>query len=154
MNTDKVTGFSCLKCFFLSCLCPAAFFFFFFFFNLLLLMSVCPAVLEQGFWPHPQHMEIPRPGIKPTLQQQPRVIEWWRWILNLLCHKRTSQQSIFIHFSYQYWRKPVVSGFLGRNLSKICFWKFYSTPGTRKIPLLYTSPLTLTSKYLLRNCYS
>ena len=39
------------------------------------------------FWPHPQHVEVSRPRITP--QQQPEQLQWQRWILNLLHHKRT-----------------------------------------------------------------
>ena len=28
------------------------------------------------FWPCPQHVEVPQPGIKPTPQQQPEPLQW------------------------------------------------------------------------------
>ena len=38
-----------------------------------------------SFWLHPQHVEVPGPGIEPELQL------WQYWILNPLHHKRTSK---------------------------------------------------------------
>ena len=40
---------------------------------------------------HPWHVEVPRPGIKPTPQQQPRPLQWHCQILNSLCHKKTPE---------------------------------------------------------------
>ena len=42
------------------------------------------------FWLHPQHVEVPRPGIKPTPQLQPMPPLWQSWIINPLHHKGTS----------------------------------------------------------------
>ena len=39
----------------------------------------------------PWHLKIPRPRIKLTPQQRPKLLQWQCWILNLLCHKRTPQ---------------------------------------------------------------
>ena len=41
------------------------------------------------FWPLPQHVEFPRPGIKPALQQRPEPLQWQCWIPNPLHCKRT-----------------------------------------------------------------
>ena len=38
------------------------------------------------FWPCLRHVEAPRPGIKPILQQWPPWLQGQPWILNLLCH--------------------------------------------------------------------
>ena len=46
------------------------------------------------FWLHPGHEEVPRPGIKHAPQQQPQLLQWQRWILNPLCHKRTPKALI------------------------------------------------------------
>ena len=41
--------------------------------------------------PHPRHVEVPGPGIKPVPHQWPEPQPWqWR-ILNWLCHKRTAE---------------------------------------------------------------
>ena len=42
------------------------------------------------FQPHPKHVEVPGPGIKPAPQQQCEPQQWQRWILNPLSHKGTS----------------------------------------------------------------
>ena len=45
------------------------------------------------FWPCPQHVEdveVPKSGTEPAPQQQPGLLQWQRWILNLVHHKRTS----------------------------------------------------------------
>ena len=34
----------------------------------------------------PLHVEFPDPGIKPTPQQQPKLLQWRHQILNLLCY--------------------------------------------------------------------
>ena len=41
------------------------------------------------FWPHPRHLEVPRPGIEPKPQSQPvlpwenfLVSAWWTWVMN------------------------------------------------------------------------
>ena len=36
----------------------------------------------------PQHADVPRPGIEPVPQQQPKVLQGQHWILNLMHHKR------------------------------------------------------------------
>ena len=41
------------------------------------------------FWPHVQHVEIPRPGVKPMPQHRPKLLQIQCQILNLLHHKRT-----------------------------------------------------------------
>ena len=50
------------------------------------------------FWQHLWHMEFPRPGIKPALQQWPDPLQWQCQILNLLHHKRTSSTYRFYLF--------------------------------------------------------
>ena len=42
-----------------------------------------------------QHIEAPRPGIKPEPQQGPEPQQWQCWILNPLSHKETLPHSIF-----------------------------------------------------------
>ena len=34
------------------------------------------------FWPHPWHVEVLRPGIKPMPQQQPELLQWQHQFLN------------------------------------------------------------------------
>ena len=60
-------------------------------------------------WPHPQHVEVPGPGIKPTPQQQPEGLWWqslthsaikdfpWIFLLTLYIHMnfKTSLPSFF-----------------------------------------------------------
>ena len=41
------------------------------------------------FWPLLWRAEVPRPGIKPTPQQQLELLQWQCQILNPLCHKGT-----------------------------------------------------------------
>ena len=48
------------------------------------------------FWKHPQHMEVPRPGTEPVPQQQHKPLQRQHWILNVLCHKGTSEASLFL----------------------------------------------------------
>lgn len=43
------------------------------------------------FWLCPQHAEVSRSGIKPSPQQQSRLLQWQHWILNLPSHRRTSR---------------------------------------------------------------
>ena len=53
-------------------------FFLFFFFSFL-----------PSFWPLWQHVEVPRPGVKPVPQQWLGLLQWQRQILNPLHHKGT-----------------------------------------------------------------
>ena len=55
-------------------------------FLFLLLLLFC---FVFNFWLHPRHVEIPRPGIKPALQQWPKPLQWQCQTLNLLHHKGT-----------------------------------------------------------------
>ena len=49
------------------------------------------------FWPCSEHMEVPKPGIKPIPQQ------WQHWILNPLSHQRTPSLSLlYILLQYHY----------------------------------------------------
>ena len=41
--------------------------------------EVCAFLFLKILWPHPQHMEVPRPGFEP----EPYL--WHHWILNPLC---------------------------------------------------------------------
>ena len=50
------------------------------------------------FWLCPWHMEVPGPGIKPMPQQQPKLLQWQHWILNLLHHKQTLDMIHFFSF--------------------------------------------------------
>ena len=49
----------------------------------------------------PWHVEVPRPGIKPTSQQWPKSQQWQHWILNSLSHQGTPW--IFSFVSWQIW---------------------------------------------------
>ena len=51
------------------------------------------------FWLHPQHAELPQPGIKSTPRQPPKLLQWQRRILNLL-HHMGNPGSVF---SASYW---------------------------------------------------
>ena len=42
------------------------------------------------FWLHPQHGEAPGLGIEPAPRQWPKLLQWQRWILSLLCHEGNS----------------------------------------------------------------
>ena len=53
-------------------------------------MTPCCFVWSGFFWPHPWHVEVPGPGIKPTPQLQPVPQLHQLWILNPLHHKGTS----------------------------------------------------------------
>ena len=43
-----------------------------------------PSDIFWGGGAHPWRVEVPRPGIEPTPQQQPKPQQWQCWILNLL----------------------------------------------------------------------
>lgn len=49
-----------------------------------------------SFWLCPQPVKVPRPGIQPIPQQQPKLRQGQSWILNPLCHKRTPTWQVFI----------------------------------------------------------
>ena len=36
----------------------------------------------------PKYVEVPGPGMEPTVRQQPKPLQWQHWILNPLRHKR------------------------------------------------------------------
>ena len=57
------------------------------------LPGVLCGIQSSFFWPCPHCAEVLGPGIEPTTQQQPESLQWQRWILNLLHHKRISQRS-------------------------------------------------------------
>ena len=48
------------------------------------------------FW---RSVEVPRPGIKPILQQWLELLQWQHWILNHRCHKGTP---IFLYIEFPY----------------------------------------------------
>ena len=47
------------------------------------------------FWPHSQHVDVPRPGTEPMPKQQPEPLQWQCWILNPLCHKGIPTEEFF-----------------------------------------------------------
>ena len=49
-----------------------------------LLFKVCLFCFIFVFWPHPQHVEVPGPGMDPAPQQWPELEQWQRLILNPL----------------------------------------------------------------------
>ena len=59
--------------------------------------SIGPSHTNQGWlssfffplWPHPQHAEVPEPGMEPAPQQQPELQQWQHWIFNLLNYSGT-----------------------------------------------------------------
>ena len=52
------------------------------------------------FWPLPQYVEVPGPGIEPVPQQPHKPLWWQRQVLNSLCHKGTPYaNSFFAHVS-------------------------------------------------------
>ena len=51
---------------------------------------------DSFFLPCLWHVEVPGPGIKAKLQQQPEPLQWQYWILNPLCHKGTPVISDFL----------------------------------------------------------
>ena len=57
-------------------------------------------------WLNPWHMELPRPGIKPTVHQQPELLQKQCQILNLWIQSRNSQDcfslSLVSSISFQY----------------------------------------------------
>ena len=55
-------------------------------------------VLNQNitiFWLHPWYVKVPRPGIEPVQQQQPKVQQWQHWILNSLSCQGTPKPDFF-----------------------------------------------------------
>ena len=48
---------------------------------------------KKMFWPHPQHVEVPGPGIKPMPQEQSRLLQCQYQILNLLYTTRALQKN-------------------------------------------------------------
>lgn len=48
-----------------------------------------------GVWPHPWHVKVPGLGIKPAPWQQPKWLQWQRWVINLLYHKGTPKVTAF-----------------------------------------------------------
>ena len=47
-------------------------------------------------WPHLWHMKVPRPEMRSEVQLWPAPQQCQQWILNSLCHKRTS---VFLNLS-------------------------------------------------------
>ena len=56
------------------------------------------------FWLCPWHVEVPRPGIKPTPQQHSELHQWQCQILNPLCHQGT--------LKYVFKKQQIPGGFL------------------------------------------
>ena len=50
------------------------------------------------FWLLPWHVEVPVPGIKPILQQWPKLLQWQYWLLNPLCYKWKPKGSVIFDF--------------------------------------------------------
>ena len=56
------------------------------------LLWSCPYCFFLGgvdFWQHPQHTDVPGPGIEPMPQQLPESLQWQHQIPNPLCSKKT-----------------------------------------------------------------
>ena len=51
------------------------------------------------FWLCLQHVEVPGPGIKPSSQQLPELLQWQYWILNLIHHRRTPMCVFYVPHS-------------------------------------------------------
>ena len=68
------------------------------------------------FWPHPRHMEVPGPELKPTPQVYWEPQQWWHWIHNPLNHKGRPSSSFQGHLTCEFhkgnyacsagWRSP------------------------------------------------
>ena len=82
------------------------------------------------FWLHPQHSEVPRPGIKPMPQQRLRPQLRHPWILNVLSHTRNSSLCVSFYFSSL---PPFLLSFLSPSLSFfLSFFLFGCTHGIWK----------------------
>ena len=71
--------------------------------DILSVFSILPSFY---FWLHPQYVDVPRPGIKPSPQLQPVSQLWQHWTLNLLCHRRTSFPSFYLFILKILWSRP------------------------------------------------
>ena len=74
----------------------------------------CKDLPTQGclfFWPHPQHMDIPRPAIEFEPQLQPRLQLWPCPALNPLCHSGNSLPHVSLSPNF------CVSGMYGTSTS-------------------------------------
>ena len=70
------------------------------------------------FWPHPQYVEISRPGIEPASQQHLKLLQGKRWMLNLLCHKLTPRTLLKLIFDLEFLK-------LIDDLQASCFLALY-----------------------------
>jgi len=52
------------------------------------------------FWPHPQHMDVPWPGIKSKLQLRPRPQLQQCWILSSLGHSGNSDALFYLFYLF------------------------------------------------------
>ena len=52
------------------------------------------------FLPHPQHVEVPRPGTEPMPQLWPQLLQWQCRIPNLPCHRRTPCLLAFLNLHF------------------------------------------------------
>ena len=75
------------------------------------------------FWPHPQHAEVPRPGIEPTPQRWPEPQQWQHWIINLLSNQGTPALPNFWMYDNRSERNLVL--FLWFMECKILFLYFF-----------------------------
>ena len=55
------------------------------------------------FWPCLQHLEAPQPWINPKPQQWHKPLQWQRWILKPLRHKRMPQSPLKILTALNLW---------------------------------------------------
>ena len=63
------------------------------------------------FWPHPWHVELPRPGMEPSLQQRPKLLQLQCHILNPLHHRKLPTVSVLFICLLTYLRAaPVAYG--------------------------------------------
>ena len=49
------------------------------------------------FWPPPRYVEVPRPGLKPTPQQQSEPLQWYHWILKPGTPQENSETSTILN---------------------------------------------------------
>ena len=66
------------------------------------------------FWPQSWHVEVPGPGMEPTPQERPKLLQWQRWNFNLCCATR---ELLFFVKGYQ--------GSLYKGLDPALLWLWY-----------------------------
>ena len=69
------------------------------------------------FWPHPRHVEILRPGVKPAPQQWPELLQWKHWIFNALGHQGTPQINLRGKKMFPNFRQNAVISGLGFKIT-------------------------------------